>query len=83
VPPILIDLSRLLERKLLGRNPTGIDRVSLAYLHHYRSGARAVLCLGSRTFTLSRQDSEQCFDLLLGERPGGAPAILRAFMAII
>jgi len=80
VAPILIDISRLLDRRLLGRNPTGIDRVSLAYLHHYRSQACAVLCLGSRTFTLSRHDSERCFDLLLGARPGGAPAILRSWV---
>jgi glycosyltransferase involved in cell wall biosynthesis len=79
VAPILIDISRLLDRKLLGRNPTGIDRVGLAYLHHYRSGARGVLCLGSRTFTLSLTDSERCFDLLLGERPGGAPRILQSW----
>jgi glycosyltransferase involved in cell wall biosynthesis len=79
VPSILIDVSRLLERKLLGRNPTGIDRVSLAYLQHYRSDAGAVLCLGSRTFSLSEQDSKRCFDLLLGERPGGTQAILRAW----
>jgi glycosyltransferase involved in cell wall biosynthesis len=79
VLPILIDISRLLDRKLLGRNPTGIDRVSLAYLQHYRSDARAVLCLGSRTFTLSRADSDRCFDLLLGARPAGAPAILRSW----
>ncbi|HEX4598464.1 MAG TPA: glycosyltransferase family 1 protein [Burkholderiaceae bacterium] len=76
MPPILIDINRLLERKLLGRNPTGIDRVSLAYLHHYRASARAVLCRGSRTFSLSRHESERCFDLLLGERPGGAAATL-------
>jgi len=79
VQPILIDVSRLLERKLLGRNPTGIDRVSLAYLHNYRSDAGAVLCLGPGTFTLSQQDSKRCFDLLLGERPGGTQAILRAW----
>jgi glycosyltransferase involved in cell wall biosynthesis len=79
VPPILIDVNRLLERKLFGRNPTGIDRVSLAYLQHYRSAARAVLCRGSRTFSLSRQDSERCFDLLLGDRPGGTTAALRSW----
>jgi glycosyltransferase involved in cell wall biosynthesis len=79
VPPVLIDISRLLDRKLLGRNPTGIDRVSLAYLHHYRADARAVLCRGARAFSLSRPDSERCFDLLLGERPGGAAAILRSW----
>jgi len=79
VPPVLIDISRLLDRKLLGRNPTGIDRVSLAYLHHYRANARAVLCRGSRAFSLSRQDSDRCFDLLLGERPASAAAILRSW----
>jgi glycosyltransferase involved in cell wall biosynthesis len=79
VPPVLIDISRLLDRKLLGRNPTGIDRVGLAYLHHYRARARAVLCRGSRAFSLSRQDSERCFDLLLGERPGSTAAILRSW----
>jgi len=79
VTPILIDISRLMDRKLLGRNPTGIDRVSLAYLHHYRDNARAVLSRGSRTLSLSRQDSERCFDLLLGERPGGVGAVLRSW----
>jgi len=79
VPPTLIDVSRLLERKLLGRNPTGIDRVSLAYLEHYRGGARAVLCRGSRTFALSRADSQRCFDLLLGARPGGIATILTSW----
>jgi glycosyltransferase involved in cell wall biosynthesis len=83
VAPILIDISRLLDRKLLGRNPTGIDRVSLAYLHHYRSNARAVLCRGWRTFSLSRQDSERCFDLLLSEQPGGAPAILLSWASAL
>jgi glycosyltransferase involved in cell wall biosynthesis len=79
LPPILIDISRLLERKLLGRNPTGIDRVSLAYLHHYRGHARAVLCPGARTFFLSQRNSERCFELLLDERPGGTGAILRSW----
>jgi glycosyltransferase involved in cell wall biosynthesis len=79
VPPILIDVNRLLERKLLGRNPTGIDRVSLAYLQHYRPSARAVLCRGSRTFSLSQRNSERCFDLLLGDRPGGTTAALRSW----
>jgi glycosyltransferase involved in cell wall biosynthesis len=77
VQPILIDVNRLLERKLLGRNPTGIDRVSLAYVQHYRPYALAVLCRGSRTFSLSQQNSERCFDLLLDDRPGGATAALR------
>ena len=79
MPPVLIDISRLLDRKLLGRNPTGIDRVSLAYLQHYRASARAVLSRGSSAFSLSRQDSERCFDLLLSKRPGGAAAILRSW----
>jgi len=75
VHPILIDVNRLLERKLFGRNPTGIDRVGLAYLQHYRTRARAVLCRGSRTFSLSQQDSEQCVDLLLSHGPGSTAAL--------
>jgi glycosyltransferase involved in cell wall biosynthesis len=79
VPPILIDIRRLLERKLLGRNPTGIDRVGLAYLDHYRAGAIAVLCHGSRAFALSPKDSQRCFDLLLDEGPGGVATILQSW----
>jgi glycosyltransferase involved in cell wall biosynthesis len=79
VPSILIDISRLLERRLRGLNSTGIDRVSLAYLQHYRADARAVLSLGSRTFTLSARDTERCFDLLLSERPASTTAILRSW----
>jgi glycosyltransferase involved in cell wall biosynthesis len=69
MPPILIDISRLLSRRLLGRLPTGIDRVALAYLSHYRANARAVLCLGSLSWVLSRKGSERAFDLLLNVRP--------------
>ena len=83
MPPILIDLSRLLDRKLLGRNPTGIDRVSLAYVHHYGTDARAVLCLGSRALTLSRRESKRCFDLLLGKRSGGTLAILQSWASAL
>jgi glycosyltransferase involved in cell wall biosynthesis len=83
VPPILIDINRPLERKLLGRNPTGIDRVSLAYLQHYRASARAVVCRGSRTFSLSRRDSDRCFDLLLGKKPGGTAATLGAWASAL
>lgn len=64
--PILIDVTRLVGRFMEGRLPTGVDRVSLAYLAHYRQRSRAVLRWVGRGFTLSSADSMRLFDRLLG-----------------
>jgi hypothetical protein len=43
VRKIFLDVSRLLDRQYDGLLPTGVDRVSLAYIEQYGSEARAVL----------------------------------------
>ena len=44
--PILIDITRLVYRRLSHTLPTGIYRVSIEYLRHYGGRARAVLGFG-------------------------------------
>jgi len=56
---------RLFFRREAGVIPTGIDRVSLEYIRHYRNGARAVLSLGPLAGALSKSDSLRMFQGLL------------------
>lgn len=49
--PLLIDATRVLSRALLGRIPTGVDRVCLAYLDHFSAQARAVFLAGDVAWT--------------------------------
>ncbi|WP_295386862.1 glycosyltransferase family 1 protein [uncultured Thiodictyon sp.] len=71
---VLIDVTRLLGRFLQGRLPTGVDRVSLAYIEHYRPRARALVRWHGVGFELSRPASEALFQRLLcpdaRHRPG-------------
>jgi glycosyltransferase involved in cell wall biosynthesis len=64
----LIDVTRLLWRAWRGRHPTGIDRVCLAYVRHFRDRGRAVVQRKGIIFVLSRTHSERVFDLLLQGR---------------
>jgi glycosyltransferase involved in cell wall biosynthesis len=41
--PVVLDITRLVGRYFSQRHPTGVDRVSLAYLQHYASVARVML----------------------------------------
>jgi glycosyltransferase involved in cell wall biosynthesis len=65
VSELLLDVTRLVGRRLKQRLPTGIDRVCLAYVEKYRSSARAVIQTGSFGTILSRSASESLFSLLL------------------
>jgi glycosyltransferase involved in cell wall biosynthesis len=65
MPRLLIDITRLLYRRVTWRLPTGIDRVGLKYLAHYANRAQAVLSLGSASGVLSPADSARAFGLLL------------------
>jgi glycosyltransferase involved in cell wall biosynthesis len=65
VQRILIDITRLLYRRLKQKLPTGVDRVSIEYLRHYREVARAVLSFGPFCAVLSKTDSVRAFGLLL------------------
>lgn len=64
---LLIDLTRLCSRHLEGLQATGVDRVTLAYLRHYRSRARALVRHRGRQLCLSHRASDRLFAALLGE----------------
>lgn len=65
---ILIDVTRLADRMMKGRLPTGVDRVSLAYVAHYAARARAVIRYGSRHLILDEAASQAVFEQLLAPR---------------
>ncbi len=65
--PILLDLTRLSARHLEGLHPTGVDRVVLAYLRHYRSRTRALVRHGWRWLRLTKKASDKLIAALLGE----------------
>src|SRR5438105_14538126 len=60
---ILIDVSRLIWRFWRGGLPTGIDRVCLAYVEHFRSRAQAVIHRSGRYYVLSNSHSDLLFEL--------------------
>jgi len=65
---ILLDVTRLLKSRWKRQNPTGLDRVALAYAEHYRDDARAVLQHRGLTRVLGEADSRRLFDLLLDRK---------------
>lgn len=67
--PILLDVSRSIWRAYSGRRPTGVDRVCLSYVAHYRARAQAVVQYKGFRRILSAAASSKVFDLLLDERP--------------
>jgi len=60
MPCLLIDVTRLLYRRMTGRLLTGIDRVGLEYIRHF-SAARALLSWRGLSAALSRADSALLF----------------------
>ncbi|WP_298292975.1 glycosyltransferase family 1 protein [Thiomonas sp.] len=64
---VLIDVTRLAARLLEGKRPTGVDRVSLAYIAHFRPRARALVRHWGRWMALSPAASQRVFGALLGE----------------
>ncbi|MDY7573978.1 glycosyltransferase family 1 protein [Actimicrobium sp. CCI2.3] len=66
---VFIDVTRLVGRLMKGRLPTGVDRVSLAYVRHFFDHAQAVVRLGARTLVLPRQASRALFRQLLAPSP--------------
>jgi glycosyltransferase involved in cell wall biosynthesis len=66
--PVLLDVTRLIWRRWVGRLPTGIDRVCLAYLEHYRSNAQAVIQSSGFRRILGEKASDRLFKLLLHPR---------------
>lgn len=68
--PLLIDVSRLIWRAWSGRHVTGIDRVCLAYLRHYRGRAQAVVMTAQVRRIISPRASAALFDVILADRAG-------------
>lgn len=62
--PVLLDCTRMVATRWLGRMPTGIDRVCDAYLDHFASRAQAVVQLRGHVRLLSPAQSACLFDLL-------------------
>jgi glycosyltransferase involved in cell wall biosynthesis len=65
VREVLIDVTRLVDRLMQGRLPTGVDRVSLAYVRHFAHHAAALIRFAGCWIVLSRADSERLFIALL------------------
>jgi glycosyltransferase involved in cell wall biosynthesis len=82
---LLIDITRLIGRFMQGRLPTGVDRVGLAYIEHYRHRALAEVRWAGRGFALSRDLSDRLFDRLLcpceRHRPATRMLVARGIMA--
>ncbi len=62
---VLIDVTRLLDRALKGRLPSGVDRVSLAYVRHFATRAAALVRFAGRWIDLGAADSQRVFAALL------------------
>lgn len=62
---LLLDVTRLIWRRWVGRFPTGIDRVCLAYLERYRQDSQAVIQWHGFRRILSETASDRLFKLLL------------------
>ncbi len=65
MPDLLLDVSRLLDRSLQGRLPTGVDRVCLAYVRHFRDSARAAVYFQNCLWIFPQPVSRRLFDLIL------------------
>lgn len=61
----LIDVTRLLDRRMQGRLSTGVDRVSLEYVRHFGGRSTALVRFAGRWIELSWRDSERVFEALL------------------
>lgn len=72
---MLIDVTRLADRQLQGRLPTGVDRVSLAYLEHFGSRASALVRFAGRWVELPFADSQRVFDALISRHALAASTI--------
>lgn len=82
-PDLLLDVSRLIWRAWAGRLPTGIDRVCLAYVAHYRNRARAVVQYRGNRRILSPALSADLFASLLDANTPFRPAAIRHLLRSI
>jgi glycosyltransferase involved in cell wall biosynthesis len=80
-PALAIDVTRLIRRTLRGRRPTGIDRVTLAYVRHFGPGASALVGRAKWAAELGPRASRFVFEALLGQHAAGGsePMAARAW----
>ena len=76
----LIDVTRLVDRTMQGRLPTGVDRVSLEYIRYFGQRATALVRFAGQWIELSLADSERVFDALLSPH-GNFNALVRRVVA--
>jgi glycosyltransferase involved in cell wall biosynthesis len=69
---MLIDVTRLVRRAFKGMLPTGVDRVSNAYVNHYGKRAAALVRFAGRWTVLGPRNSRHVFDTLLDRGAGSA-----------
>lgn len=74
---MLIDITRLADRFLQDRYPTGVDRVSLQYLQHFMGRAYALVRFAGRWVELGRADSQRVFEILLDGDPAERSVLRR------
>ena len=75
--PLLFDVTRLIWRRWAGRHPTGIDRVCLAYLEHFRPRAQAVVHHPRFRRILDRKTSGKLFQVLATPRTNVRAGLVR------
>jgi len=80
---IVIDITRIFAARGLGRIPTGVDRVSLEYLRHYGTGARAMLSAGRFLAVLPKDLSGSVFQSLLESGVPSTTLALRLIGAVL
>jgi glycosyltransferase involved in cell wall biosynthesis len=75
VRELVIDVTRLVDRRLQGRHPTGVDRVGLAYVEHFGARALALVRYAGRWIVMPPSDSDRLFATLLAPGVGGGAAL--------
>jgi glycosyltransferase involved in cell wall biosynthesis len=81
--PVLLDVTRLVARSWTGRRATGIDRVCLAYLRHFRDRAQAVVQHRGLIRALGPSESAELFALLEEDAPALRRRLARQLSAAL
>lgn len=79
--PLLLDVSRLIWRRWVGRHATGIDRVCLAYLDHFAARAQAVVQYKGFRRILDEPSSAALFAMLANPPPHFRRAVAAALVS--
>lgn len=78
---LLLDITRLVLRRLQRRQATGIDRVGLAYFSHLESRTQGLLRVGPFWFVLNRAATSQLHSLLTTPKAQPWGLVLSLFKA--